>query len=325
MMQDTETGSLVPFDFEHLQDHMPELKRFQFQIDVVSFDIPIDSSDISIESWQKLAQLIEVNYNHYDGFVILHGTDTMAYSASALSFMLENLSKPVIFTGSQLPIGMLRTDGKENLITAIEIAAARHNSSSIVQEVCIYFQSKLFRGNRCHKYSTENFDAFESANFPLLADVGIHIFYKHELMLRPKGEFTIRKEFDPHIAILKIFPGMSKEVVEGLLNIPKLKAVVMETFGSGNGSTKEWFIQALKAAIDRGVVIFNTSQCNKGKVEQGRYETSSAFQQIGVIGGSDITTEAALVKLMFLNGQNLEQAEIVKYLSTALRGEMEAE
>ncbi len=323
MMQDAESGSLMPFDFEHLQDHMPELKRFQFQIDAVSFDEPIDSSDISIESWQKMAQLVEVNYNHYDGFVILHGTDTMAFSASALSFMLENLSKPVIFTGSQLPIGMLRTDGKENLITAIEIAAAKQNGASIVQEVCVYFQSKLFRGNRTHKYSTENFDAFESANFPLLAEVGIHIFYRHDLLLRPKGEFVIRKDFDPHIAILKIFPGMSKEVVEGILNIPKLKAVVMETFGSGNGSTKEWFIDALKSAIKKGVVIYNTSQCNKGKVEQGRYETSSAFQQIGIVGGSDITTEAALVKLMYLNGQSLNRNEVEQYLVTSLRGEMD--
>jgi L-asparaginase len=322
MMEDAATGALKPFEFEHLLDAVPELRRFNFQIDSVSFDHPIDSSDIDINDWQRIAELIEVNYEHYDGFVVLHGTDTMSYSASALSFMLENLDKPVIFTGSQLPIGRLRTDGKDNLITAIEIAAANRDGISIVQEVCIYFESQLFRGNRTHKYNTENFDAFKSTNFPSLANAGIHIFYSHDLFLQPQGPFRVNKNLDNNVGVLKIFPGISESFMRGILQTPGLKAVVMETYGSGNAPRAAWFIQTLKEAIDRGMIILNVSQCNKGFVEQGRYETSSELSKIGVIAGADMTVESAVVKLMFLLGQNLQGADLRNSVALPLRGEL---
>lgn len=321
MMEDPESGSLVPFDFAQLRLHVPEMRRFTCTIEVVSFDEPIDSSDVNIASWQRMAELVELNYDHYDGFVILHGTDTMAYSASALSFMLQNLAKPIIFTGSQLPIGQIRTDGKENLITAIEIAADTENGAPIVQEVCVLFQSKLFRGNRIHKYSTENFDAFESANLPALAEIGIHIQYRRDLLLRPQGKLTIRKSFDDHVGVLKIFPGISKNYVEGVLSIPGMKAFVLETFGAGNGPTDTWFLDALRSATSNGIIILNVTQCNKGMVAQGLYETSSAFNAIGIISGGDINTEAALVKLMYLLGLNYTADDIKSVLLESISGE----
>lgn len=322
MMEDPTTGSLVPFDFEHLQDNVPELRRFNFQIDSVSFDEPIDSSDITIASWQRIAQIIEVNYEHYEGFVILHGTDTMAYSSSALSFMLENLGKPVIFTGSQLPIGRLRTDGKENLITAVEIASAKQNDVSIIQEVCIYFQSQLFRGNRTHKYSTENFDAFECANMDALAEVGIHIEYKPEILFRSSGKFRVKSEMDNNVAVLKIYPGMSQQVVSGILGVKGLRAVVLETYGSGNAFTNSWFLAMLENAIKNDLLVLNITQCDKGFVDQGLYETSTSLQKIGVIGGADMTSEAAITKLMFLLGQPLATSEVKQMLHQSLRGEL---
>lgn len=324
MMEDATTGALVPFDFTHLQDQMPELRRFNFHIDVVSFEVPIDSSEVSIATWQRIAHLIEVNYTHYDGFVVLHGTDTMAYSASALSFMLEHLRKPVIFTGSQLPIGKLRTDGKENLISAIEIAAARKDGVPVLQEVAVYFESRLFRGNRTHKYNTENFDAFESANCAPLAEAGIHIFYNHQVLFRdPSTEaLTVRTAWCDRVGVLKIFPGMHPSLVAGVLKADGLKGLVIETFGSGNAPRQPWFLNLLKEAIDAGVVMVNVSQCNKGFVEQGRYETSSALQRIGVIGGADMTTEAAVTKLMYLLGQDLPRTEVERYMMASLRGEL---
>lgn len=322
MMEDPATGTLKPFEFEHLLDAVPELRRFKFQIDSVSFDQPIDSSDVDISYWQKMAELIEINYEHYDGFVILHGTDTMSYSASALSFMLENLGKPVIFTGSQLPIGRLRTDGKDNLITAIEIAAAKKEGISIIQEVCIYFESQLFRANRTHKYNTENFDAFKSTNFPALANAGVHIFYSHDLLIKPNGPFKVNKALDNNVAVLKIFPGVSETLMRGLLGVPGLKAVVMETYGSGNAPRADWFIRTLKEAIEKGILVLNVSQCNKGFVEQGRYETSAGLSKIGVIAGADMTTESALAKLMFLLGQKVEGEQLRNAVALSLRGEL---
>ena len=325
MMEDPESGSLIPFDFAQLRVHVPELRRFDCSIEAVSFDHPIDSSDVSIESWQRMAQMVEVNYDHYDGFVILHGTDTMAFSASALSFMLQNVAKPIIFTGSQLPIGQIRTDGKENLITAIEIAADTENGMPIVQEVCVLFQSKLFRGNRTHKYSTENFDAFESANLPALAEIGIHIQYRKDLLLRPEGSLTIRKSFDENVGILKIFPGISRKYVEAVLSLDGIKAFVLETFGAGNGPTDTWFLDALRHATSRGIIILNVTQCNKGMVEQGLYETSSAFEKIGIISGGDMTTEAALVKLMYLLGLNYSASDMKRILLESISGERNSE
>jgi L-asparaginase len=322
MMEDAATGSLIPFDFGALQDHVPELKRFKFNIEVVSFEEPIDSSDVDIDAWVKMANMVEVNYPHYDGFVILHGTDTMAYSASALSYMFENLGKPVIFTGSQLPIGKLRTDGKENLITAIEIAAAKRNGESIIQEVCVYFEYKLFRGNRTHKYNTENFDAFQSANMSGLAEIGIHIFYHHDLLLRPSGAFVVRKEMCRDIAVLKIFPGITPTLVDRILGTPGLRGVIIETFGSGNAPREQWLVEALQSTIKKGIVILNVTECNKGFVEQGRYETSTALQRIGVIGGADMTLEAAITKMMYTLAQFDEHEEVIAQLQINLRGEL---
>jgi L-asparaginase len=323
MMQDAKTGQLKPFDFKHLTEQIPELNKFDVTLSAVSFDNPIDSSDMQPAVWVEIAKLIEKNYAKVDGFVILHGSDTMSFTASALSFMLEGLSKPVILTGSQLPIGMIRTDGKENLITAIEIAAAKENGKSVVSEVCIYFEYQLYRGNRTHKFNSEHFQAFQSANYPVLAEAGVHLKYNHSALKKASTQkLKVHTSLNPNIAILKVFPGITQNVVEAIVNAKGLKAIILETFGSGNASTQKWFIDSIKKAIDKNIVVLNVTQCNAGKVEQGKYATSAAFTKIGVIGGADITSEAAVAKLMFVLGATSNKKEIEKLLKSDLRGEI---
>jgi L-asparaginase len=323
MVEDLATNTLKPFDFVHLSEQIPELKKFNYRMDSHSFSPPIDSSNMTPAVWVQLAEMIEKNYDNYDGFVVLHGSDTMAYTASALSFMFENLSKPVILTGSQLPIGVIRTDGKENFITAVEIAAAKENGKALVPEVCIYFENKLYRGNRTNKYNAENFEAFRSVNYPLLAEAGVYIKYNHSA-IHPSNEqeFRVFKKIDTNIAILKLFPGITENAVKAILSTEGLRAVVMETFGSGNAPSGKWFIDILKQATDKGIIIYNVTQCKGGAVEIGKYETSSDLGKIGVIGGSDITTEAAVTKMMYLLGRGYSKDKIEKYLQSSLRGEM---
>ena len=323
MMQDAKTGQLKPFDFKQLTDQIPELNKFDVTLSAVSFANPIDSRDMQPAVWVDIAKMIEKNYDKVDGFVVLHGSDTMSFTASALSFMLENLNKPVILTGSQLPIGMIRTDGKENLITAIEIAAAKHKGKPVVSEVCIYFEYQLYRGNRTHKFNAEHFQAFQSANYPVLAEAGVHLKYNQSALQKGNGKkLKVHTTLVSDIAILKVFPGITQNVVDAILNTKNIKAVILETFGSGNASTQKGFIDALKKAIDKGIVILNVTQCNAGKVEQGKYATSAAFKKIGVIGSSDITSEAAVAKLMFVLGATSNKKEIEKLLQKDLRGEM---
>ena len=324
MVNDPDTNLLVPFDFESITKNVPELKRFDFSVHSISFEPAVDSSMMNPEIWIYLCNLIEENYSLFDGFVILHGTDTMAYTASALSFMLQNLHKPVILTGSQLPLGTIRTDGKENLLTALEIAAAQENNQALVPEVCIYFQDKLFRGNRTIKFNAENFRAFRSDNYPPLAEVGIHIKYNYPFIRYTtlNGSFYATKKMDTAIALLKIFPGITQNVVEAILNAPGIKAVVLETYGSGNAPTQEWFLSSLKNAVDRGVIILNVTQCFSGNVEMWRYETGIHMMEAGVISGLDITTEAAITKLMYLLGNVSSIDEIKSSLNKSLKGEI---
>ena len=323
MVKDASTGQLVPFDFKQIIEQVPELNDFDLNIHSIGFEKPIDSSNMSPSIWVQLATLIEENYPTYDGFVILHGSDTMAYTASALSFMVENLSKPIIITGSQLPIGVIRTDGKENLVTAIEIAAAKKNNQSIVNEVAIYFEYRLYRGNRSHKNNAEHFDAFISPNYPILAEAGVNISYQFAALKPPSNDpIKFNKILDSSVAVLNLFPGITEEVVNGILSIKTLKALVLHTFGSGNAMTDKWFLISLQKAIAAGLHILNVTQCETGMVKQGHYETSSALEKIGVISGGDMTLEASLTKLMYLLPKQLDAKSFKENMQRSIAGEI---
>lgn len=324
MVQDA-SGVLAPFNFGKVVDRIPELRQFDIRLTVISFPRPIDSSNVDIQDWKDMAYIIEENYEQYDGFVILHGTDTMAYSASMLSYMLTGLSKPVILTGAQMPIGSIRSDARENLIAALEIASAHQGGQPIVSEVCVYFNFRLLRGSRSQKLRSSTFAAFESENYPILAEAGIEIEYQHASLksYRKNAQLRVLNVIEPNVVIFKIFPGITESVVKNILSDPQTKGVILESFGSGNTMNFDWFINALEAAIKQGKIILNVSQCIGGEVQQGRYETSKRLNEIGVLSGVDITTEAAVTKMMFLMGQEKDIEEVKRKLVVPLAGEMD--
>ena len=325
MIYDAKMGSLVPFDFAQIPDNLPEMARLDFEISVLTFDNLLDSSNINPSVWIQLAKIIGDNYTLYDSFVILHGTDTMAYTASALSYLLEGLNKPVILTGAQLPIGVARTDAKENFITALEISAERNtHNHPIISEVCIYFNSHLLRGNRARKHESVQFNAFESENYPVLAEAGVKIEYSKPYIKPYHSESVLKVHeiLDENVVILKLFPGISEKVVRNILEIKGLRGLVLETFGSGNAPTLPWFLNLMKEFSEKGIIIFNVSQCNGGRVMQGHYQTSHSLQEIGVVSGTDLTTEAAITKLMFALGQSADIQEVKKILRRSIAGEM---
>ncbi len=325
MGQNPDTGALEPLDFNHLVSCLPEFSMLKTGIETYQFTPPIDSSDMSPRLWSQLVSIIAERYNRYDGFVILHGTDTMAYTASALSFMLENLTKPVILTGSQLPINQLRTDGKENLITSIEIASAYHeDGTAIVPEVCIYFSGKLLRGNRSTKTNADGFNAFESFNFPHLAEAGVNIIYNEEHILKP--DFTKpmipHTDVDQNVIVFSLFPGLQENIIRHVLDAPELRSIVMRSFGSGNAPKKQWLTSMLQQASNRGVIIVNISQCLAGSVEMSRYDTGYRLKTSGVISGFDSTVECAVTKLMCMQGRFTDNNTVTEYMMQPLCGEI---
>ena len=325
MNRNRQTGALEPFRFEQLLEQVPELRQFDTEIDTWQFQPPIDSSDMTPARWTELSHVISDRYEDFDGFVVLHGTDTMAYTASALSYMLENLTKPVIFTGSQLPIGMLRTDGKENLITSIEMAAAKDDDGhALVPEVGIYFNGRLLRGNRTTKQSADEFNAFESFNYPHLADAGVEILYHHDRILQPQWQKPMTPHFrlDNNVIIFSLFPGIREDLVRHIIATPNLRSIVMRTFGSGNAPQRPWVMQALREATLRGKIVINISQCMQGRVQMGRYDTGYQLQEAGVISGFDSTVESAVTKLMFLQSHYDDPEPIRQLMTQSIRGEI---
>jgi L-asparaginase len=322
MVNDPSTGTLTAFNFDHLYQQIPEIKRLHVELHTTSFEKPVDSSEMNPTYWKQIAQIISEAYTENDGFVILHGSDTMAYTASALSFMLQGLNKPVILTGSQLPIDEIRTDGRENVLTSIEIAAAKNSDgTSKVQEVAIYFENNLFRGNRTTKISANAFEAFSSPNFPPLATAGIHINYLSTGTV-PTKKIQLFTELDNRVALLKIFPGFNASVYQSLFDISKIKGIILETFGAGNAPTDKAFDDLIEKYIAAGGIVLNITQCNSGSVEQGLYETSSFFQKVGVIGGGDMTTEAAVCKFMYALGNSSNSEDVKKILAQNISGEL---
>ncbi len=323
MIQDVETDALKPLDFNHLKSHVPEVNRLNVNLESVAFEKPIDSSNIQIDVIQRLGEIIADNYEQKDGFVILHGTDTMSYTASALSFMLEGLKKPVILTGSQLPIGVTRTDGKENLITAIEIAAAQKSVGKQIHEVCIYFENQLMRGNRTHKYSAEHFDAFKSPNYPVLAKAGVHINYDLAAINVSKSRsFMLRTSLNNNIAVLSLFPGISAFALKGFENMEGLKGLIIHSFGSGNIPDSKHISKTLNVLLAKGVIIYNVTQCNSGFVDRRAYATNKDLLKSDIVDGADITLEAAIMKMMYVLGLNLSLKESQYHLAQNLRGEI---